>query len=310
MNRSLVAVAALLALVPTAGAATVRTVTAPAPVLALAQDGPFVAYATGRSARDCNRVYVWNLTTRGVSKLGRRTHCIETSTGNGIGSLAIAGRRVLWVHYAGGNRRLYSIWTATTARPLPRLLASREVDVDDPAPLVVGDGDDSRLGSLLPYAVGANVVALRANGSRAFAWTAPAPVVALSAREGELAVASRGGRVTVLDGRGRVERTETFASEIRAVRLTGAGVLVQRGRTLELRGPVVPRAWQLPAGARLEDADGAWAYYAHGTSISRLRLDAANVTRRVAGGTRAEVEGARIATSSGRTVFVRPLPPS
>jgi hypothetical protein len=116
--------------------------------------------------------------------------------------------------------------------------------------------------------------------------------------------------VTVLDARGRVLGTETFATEIQAVRLTGAGMVVQRGRTLELRGPLLPRVWQLPAGARLEDADGDWAYYAHRTSISRIRLSAANVRQVVAGGTRAEVEGARVATSSGRRVFVRDLPSS
>jgi hypothetical protein len=293
---------------PLAGAATVRSVTAPAPVLALAHDGSSVAYAVGRNARDCDRVYVWNLATRGVTKLGRRTHCVETSTGNAISALGVAGTRVLWLHYAGGNRRNYTLWTATTSRPLPRLLASREVDVDDPAPIVVGRGDHSKLGSLLPYAAGAAVVALRADGSRALAWTAPAPVVALAAHAGELAVAYRGGRVAVLDARGRVERTETFASEVDAVALTGRGLVVQRGRTVELRGGAVPRLWELPRSSRLRDATGDWAYFVDGGTLHRLRLTADGTTQYLTGGTDLDVESSLLATASGRRVFVQPLP--
>ncbi|MBA3432517.1 MAG: hypothetical protein H0U08_00315, partial [Actinobacteria bacterium] len=75
---------AVLTAVPVAGAASVRSVTAPAAVQALAFDGPRVAYAAGRTASDCNRVYVWNLTTRAVTRLGRKAHCVQTSTGNGI----------------------------------------------------------------------------------------------------------------------------------------------------------------------------------------------------------------------------------
>ena len=96
-----------------------RSVAAPAPVRALEHDASRVAYAVGRSARDCNRVYVWDLATRGVSKLGRKTHCEQTSTGNEIAAVSIAGRRVLWVHYAGGNIRDWSLWTAT-ALPMIR----------------------------------------------------------------------------------------------------------------------------------------------------------------------------------------------
>lgn len=299
--RLLVA-AALFVIVPLAGAADVRSVRAPAPVLALAADGSYVAYATGRSARDCNRVYVWNLATRGVSKLGRRTHCIETSTGNRVGSVAVAGRRVLWIHYAGGNRRNYTLWTATTARPLPRLLASREVDVDDPAPMVVGEGDDSRLGSLLSYAVGNQVVALRANGSRAFSWTAPGRVVGLGARGGELAVATASA-VTVLDSRGEIVEVVRSDRPIDEVRLTGSAIAIQSGRTLEVTGPT-PREWTLPAGTRLADADGSRALVVGGGSVRTIDLRT-GVVRLVARGTAGQLEGARIAVGSGRIVSVR-----
>lgn len=299
----LLPIALLLALVPAAGAAGVRSVTAPAPVLALEHDGSFVAYAVGRSARDCNRVYVWNLATRGVSKLGRKTHCVETSTGNAIGSVAVAGRRVLWVHFAGGNRRLYTLWTATTTAPLPRLLASREVDVDDAAPIVIGQGDDSALGSLLPYAVGRTVVALRPNGSRAFAWTAPGRVVGLSAQRGELAVATEGGTVTVLGERARILRVESYATEAQEVRLTGSAILVQRGRTLELRGGRTG-SWPVPAGFKLLDAEGNRAVLSGGGRVRTLDLRDGRI-QTVAPGTLARIEGARLSIGSGRVVSVR-----
>jgi hypothetical protein len=292
------AVAALLLVVPVAGAASVRTVRTPAAVLAVGADWPFVAYATGSSAGDCNRVYIWNLATRAVSRLGRRTHCIQTSTGNAVGSVAVAGRRALWIHYAGGNRRNYTLWTATTTRPQPLLLGSREVDVDDPAPLVVGEGDNSTRGSLLPYAVGNRVVALRANGSRAFAWTASARVVSLGAGAGQLAVATEDATVTLLSERGQVLRVERYASSVQEVRLASSTIAAQRGRTLELRGGRTG-AWMLPAGTRLADEERPVSGRVHTVD---LRTGAVRV---VATGTAGQVEDARVAFGAGRIVSVR-----
>jgi len=301
--KRLLVIAVLLVLVPTAGAAAVRSVIAPAPVLALEHDAGFVAYAVGRSARDCNRVYVWNLATRGVSKLGRRTHCVQTSTGNAIAAISVAGRRVLWLHYAGGNRRSYTVWTATTTRPLPRLLASREVDLDDPAPLVVGGGDDTAHGSFLPYANGRNVVVLNADGARAFTWEASDRVVSLAAHRGELAVASADRRVVVLGERGRLLRVEDYPTDVQVVRLTGNAIAVQRGRTLELRGGRTAN-WTLPARARLLDADGNRAVLVSGGRVRSIDLRTGAV-RDVAPGSFAQLEGSRLSIGSGRVVSVR-----
>lgn len=295
--------ALLLALVPTAGAASVRSIAAPAPVRTLELDGTRLAYSTGRSARDCNRVYVWDLATRGVTKLGRKTHCEQTSTGNEIAAVSIAGRRVLWVHYAGGNFREWSLWTATTTRPSPVRLRFVSREADAPAPIVIGEGDDSRLGSLLPYAVDRTVVALRADGSRAYTWTAPARVVGLSARGGELAVATVGGTVTVLGERGRVLSAETFSAEVQEVRLTGNAVIVQRGRWLELAGDR-SASIAIPAGTRLADADGDQALLVGGGRVRTIDL-LTRKTRIVASGSLARLEGARLAIASGRTVTYR-----
>ncbi len=289
--------------VPVAGAASVRSVTAPAPVLALAFDGTRIAYASGRSAGDCNRVRMWNLATRGVTKLGRRTHCERTSTGNAIASLSIAGTRVLWLHYVGGNTREWSLWTATASRPAPVRLRFAARDADAPAPIVLGPGDDSRLGSLLPYAVDRTVVAVRGDGSRGFAWTAPGRVVALVAKRGEVAVASTGGVVTVLDARGRVLSTERFGAEVDVVRLTGDALAVQHGRTLELRGGRVA-LYSLVPGVRLADADGDRAVLVGGGKVRSFDLDS-GFGGVAANGSHADLEGGRRACAAGPVVGVR-----
>lgn len=301
--KRILLLAALLVLIPGAGAATVRSVTAPAPVSALAGDGTRIAYATGFSARDCNRVYVWNTTAGGVTKLGRKTHCEQTSTGNAIGSVAIAGNRVLWVHYAGGNLREWSLWTATTARPSPVRLRRVTRDADAPAPIVLGEGTSSRLGDILPYAVDRSVVALRVNGARGFSWTAPGRVVALAANGGELAVASEGGVVTVLDSSGRVLRRETYGSEIDVVRITGDSLAVQRGRTLEIRGGRIA-IYSLIAGKVLADAEGGRAALVGGGQVNTFDLDSGRAGV-AAPGSLASLEGSRLAIASGRTVSVR-----
>ena len=308
MRSATIAILALL-LVPAAVGAPTRTVTAPAPVTALAFDGGYVAYASGRSASDCNRVQVWNLATRGVTTFPRPTTCVQTSTGSGISGLAIAGNRVLWAHYIGGNQREWTLWTATTTKTKPLRLRFITRDADDAAPVVVGEGESTTPGGILPYAVDSEVIALRTNGARRFAWTAPTRVTALSALGGELAVASAGGVVTVLDAGGNVLRTESYASEVQAVALVNGGLVVQHGRTLELRGSGGPRTWLVPARSRLEDADATFAYYVFSGQIRQLRMSADNLQRQVGIGSHVQIEGSRLATSTGRRVVLRqPVP--
>ena len=113
--------------------------------------------------------------------------------------------------------------------------------------------------------------------------------------------------MTILDARGRVTATETFASEIQAVRLTGTGVLVQRGRTLELRSGGTTRTWLLPARASLRDANADAALYVTGGQIRELRLDAVNRQRQLGLGSDVQAELVSVATSAGRRVTVTPL---
>jgi hypothetical protein len=70
--------------------------------------------------------------------------------------------------------------------PEARLLRFVSRDVDAPSPIVLGAGDSSRFGSLLPYAVDRTVYTVGANGRAGLLWEAPATVVALAAKDGEL----------------------------------------------------------------------------------------------------------------------------
>jgi hypothetical protein len=287
-----------------AAAAAPQRITTVGTVGALAADGSRVAFVVVRSPRDCDRVRVWNTATGGVSKLGRRTHCVDTSTGRGIASLALAGTRALWLHYVGGNQRDWSAWTASTTRPLPRRLADMTVDVDSPAPMVVGHGDASRFGELLPYAVGRNVVALRVNGTRALSWLAPDRVVALGANGGGLAVALADGRVLALDGGAVVDEWDGSPAAT-AVFVTGSGVVAQRGSTLYAYGsPTLTK--RMPTGARLMDSDnGRAVYVTRGVvHVMELRWGA---DRSVAHGTAAQLEGSHLIVAGGPTIRVTTL---
>ncbi len=284
-------------------AGSTPAVASPSAVTTLAADGGRVAFASAPTRTDCDRVRLWTPPARTTLRLGTPRPCGDAvSTGRGLAALSIAGGRALWLTYAGGNIREWQLWTATTTAPAPRQLRFIPRDVDDAPPLVLGDGD----ADLLPYALDRTVIALRANGSRAFAWTAPARPVALSARGGHVAVALAGGTVTVLDRAGRVIGTQSFAGEISAVRLAGSTIVVQHGRTLDTG----TRTWALPRTARLEDAEGDLAAWVDGTAVHLVRLGAGGgeTVLRLAAPAHAQIEGARLVLSAGRTVSSRPLP--
>jgi hypothetical protein len=290
----------LAALLP-AGApgAAGRSVTAPGPVTALAFDGTRIAYASGRSRGDCDRVRVWNLRTGAVTRLGRTKACVETSTGTGIAAVSVAGSRVLWLHYTGGNTREWTLFTATAGAPEPRRLRFVARGVDAPAPIVLGEGD-SRDGVVLPYAVGRQVAALRADGTRAFAWTAPERVTALGARGKVLAVALADGRIVVHDLEFGTSNEISESAAASAVFVTGTGIAAQRGRSVTLHArPTYSET--LPRGAVLRDADGLRLLYTVAGRVKELDLETA-ATRDLGTGAYAQLEGRTMAAAAGRVV--------
>jgi hypothetical protein len=216
----------------------VQSHTFSAPVVAVASDGPYIAAAEGKSGTDCDRVSLWWINTKHqtrVVRLGRATKC---EAGSKITALSVARTRALWLHRTGGARPTWSAWTATTTRRTPRLLA-RATGTTGIPPIVIGPGNYDRRqgygdGDVLPYAVGRNVVVLRADGATQYRWTAPSRVTALGSNPGLLLVAVADGRIFVLtigetDGNKVVD---VYPGTVPASRVFDG--VAQRGSSLDL----------------------------------------------------------------------------
>ena len=268
---------------------------------ALAADGTEVSYATTPSATDCDRVFVWQTTARKPVQLGKKQRC-KTKT-LGITALGVTKGRALWLTGTGSSMAVLRLWTATTTKTTPKALgtATRDVQANEPPPIVVGTAG----GGLLPYAMGTTVTVLRSNGT-SFTWPAPARVVALAARGGRVAVATEGSRVTVLDSRGNVVSVDLFTSEVSAVAMTAKGLLVQRGSTLELRREADAHEYTMTATAQLDDADSKYAAWSDGKLVHVIRLpDGTSVGTYP--GTSAALAGTTLYVANGKTVTSRTI---
>lgn len=202
--------------------------------------------------------------------------------------------------YTGGSIREFTVWTATGTRPRPRRLAFVTGDVDAAPPVAVGDGN----GDLLPYAVGRTAIVLGANGARRYAWTAPGRVTAIDAFAGEVAVASVGGFVTVLDARGRVLREETFGSDVYGLHISGGSVVAQVGGSLEVRGGSATKQISIRRDLKLVGAGGGRAAVVGREGAELVNLETGK--RSLLGHVRqARVDGALVVTANGRRIVVR-----
>jgi len=285
-----------------AGAAGRPVVVARSAVTALAADGDQAAFAAARTSADCDRVFVWQLRTHRTFQLGKRQRCDTGSTGRGVAGVAVTGGRALWVNYVGGNYREWRLWTATTARPTPRQLQFVARDVDDPQPLIVGKAS----GGLLPYALDSTVTTLRANGATAFAWPASSPIIALAARDGRVAVAQAGARVTVLDDHGKTVSVDLYSTEVSAIAFVPKGLLVQRGPVLELRRGADMHEFAIAAGAKLEDANGKSVVWSADGLVHVMSLPDGAETA-VYPGTHAALAGNRLYVATGRRITLRTI---
>jgi hypothetical protein len=264
-----------------------------AAITALAASGGRTAYATAWTPAHCERVV---LGTRSFGPT-KPALCPQVSTGRGVASVELAGTRLLWLAYAGGNTREWSLFTATPSSPRPRLLRFVPRDVDQPSPIVLGPSD----GTLLAYAVGESVVALRANGSRAFTWTAPANVTALAEHGSRIAVGLETGEVDVVAG-GEVVRKTTFAGAPSAVGFGSTGLVAQLGRRLA----TAARTYPLPADAALEDVQGDVAAYVARRAAHLVRLSSG--TDAVAGlADHVQLDGRRLVLAAGTRITVKAL---
>jgi len=236
-----------------------RGYTPPARVTALDETAAGIATALAWTPRSCESVVLWQ-----PPLFARRTFrapgpCPQTSTGRGISSVATDSSRVVWLAYAGGNTREYTLWTATPTRRTPRQLRFAAADVDAPPPVVLGNGGESGI----PYALGRDVFVIGPSGARVRTYRAPARVTALAEGATSVGVLVDTGHLLVVPlktGR-RVTDLAYPRGAVRAFRIATVGAIVQRTIGIELRTasgatPLVTRP-----GARLAGfADGQLVY--------------------------------------------------
>ena len=222
---------------------------------------------------------------------------------------SIAGTRALWLTYAGGNIREWSLWSATATRRQPKRLRFVARDVDLPPPIILGEGDRDTL----PYAVGTRVIALDSRtGKTRFTTALAERVVALATQRGRVAAALANGSIVILDRRG-AEQGGTCGTSTRpvdAVRFALAGgstLWVQRGRTLELCGAGgAVRRGTLPPGARLVDAEGNAAVYVRRNQVHGVVTEDV-VLRTTTGPAFAQLEPVGLTYGSGRRISTMPM---
>jgi hypothetical protein len=222
-----------------------------------------IAFAVGETPAQCDHVELWNPDVKGTWRFGASEPCKEQpSTGSGVSAVGVATSRVLWISFAGGNIRDWSLWTATTTRKTPRRIRLLSVDVDAPSPFVLGEGTPGAV----PYAVRRRVVYLGDNGKAVFKRQMAADVLALAAGQGpggaQVAVLLATGPVLLLSNEGAVVRTYPYAAgAVRAIRLAPRGLVAQVGNTVEIRRFGAVRTIPLPAAARMIDyAEGGILY--------------------------------------------------
>lgn len=298
----LFAILAASAATSLAGAAAILSIPGRSNVTAVAADADQVAYATVATSSDCARVFIWDRLTRHTVQLGKKKRC-GPGSGSSIGSLTLTGGRALWLDTGSSKLSDWRLWTATTTKTTPHRLQVVPSTVDDPQPIVLGTAG----GGLLPYAIGTTVTVLRANGTLAFApWEASGRVVALAARNGHVAVAQEGSRVTVLDSKGGVASVDLYQGSVSKVALTAKGLLVQRDGVLELRQQADAREYTTTAGATLADADGKLAAWSDGKGVHLLRLPEGTQAAMYPG-SYAAIAGSRLYVANGRTITVRTI---
>lgn len=296
--KRLFVLAALLALVPAAAAATLRERSVAGPISALSVTGAEVAYAD-EYRTGCHEIRIWGHDDRSDRRLA--SHCFAgTSTGSGVaGAIAYAGRG-LWLTYTGGNIREWSLWTKGF-RGKTRRIAFLTADADGPPPIVLGSAWEGSL----PYATGSKIVVLEFDGSRLFTLTATARVVALSAHSRGYAAVLANGNVLAISPDGKPLREYRFAAGlVQEAVLAGPGLVVKTVDGLEIHGGGSIEKVRLPRGARFLGLSEGVVAYGTGREL-RLRWlmsERDQLFRTLALGFHAQLGRRGLGYASGRTL--------
>jgi hypothetical protein len=289
-----------------AGVATAATLdrarTFPTPVTALDMTIQAVATATAWSPAHCESVDLWSPDIKGAYPFRAPGPCPRTSTGRGIASVATSYNRVVWLAYAGGNTRDWTLWTATRTAKRPLKLRFASADVDAPAPIVLGNGGEGGI----PYAVGADVVELSDAGKRVLGWHAPARVVALAAETVGVAVLLANGHLDLVGPSGKqVEADYDYApGEVQAFRSVGLKAIVSTKDDIEIRTPTTTTPLGVGPDARLVGFADGNVVYARGSEIRDHKQTSGDdvVLRRAKPPFLAEFDRGGLAWTTGRHV--------
>ena len=292
-----------------------RTLTQAAEVTPLGLTGRTLAFGTGVSPAEC-RVKLWSLSKGAVTTFGlpKSPSCtIETSTGSGVFSVAVASTRAVWLAYTGGNIREWSLFTASAANPKPQRLRFTARNVDGPAPIVVGAGTPAGI----PYAVNREVVYLGDDGTRLFKTVAADAVRLIAAGPGPLGI-----RVVALTASGHIVAFAADGSAaaddivvdgtVRALRLFAGGVAYQVGSQVHILGAGGETLVTLPPAATMLDAAAGRILYQQHGDLGAVTMSGGNDVLLVDGSPAQPVTGqldaAGLAWTRGKTVNWRPGP--
>ena len=286
------------------GAAAVLALTGP--VKELAADGGRVAILLQTSRPRCtrDRVAVWAPSPRTLVPIAAAPCSQSLSTGAGYYSVALAGTRVAFVAFVGGNRRELRLRLATLAKPRPVTAASASFSLDEAAGTYIGRvaGRGSQLAFdwwsvCLPCAQASPI------GARSSVWrivpsgaacpqaglgtlprcqlvvTRPGALRLLAVGSGLLALRATDGSLVLTTPAGAVRATIPFPpGQLRAARIDGNGrtvvALVSAGgrNTLRVFDPNGTPGATLPLPATKTAGDGA-CVDPTGCLIPALRLE-------------------------------------
>lgn len=279
-------------LASTAAAATAltpsRVLVARGNVTALDLTGRTVVVATGVSPKPC-AVLLWRTWKQSAIRVAPGVDCtIETSTGVGIAAVSAAADRVVWLAYAGGNTREWSLFTATPSARRPLRLRFSARSVDGPPPIVLGPGTAEGI----PYGVNRELVYLANDGTRLFRVVTAEPVRLVASGRGpngiRVVAYTSAGSIVALTASGVAGADDIVVKEpVRSLRLFRAGIAYQVGDLVHIARAGGETLVDLPVGATMVDAAGAHILYQRAGGLGAVSV-ADGRTEMIVDGTRAQ----------------------